>query len=219
MPQNTGFQDPGVRAGLVLRVRALLHRFAAGRAGTAAEVSDMTTDELIRFLTENGRRWVAAQREAFQPSSDPISEEDRSVLRHHFGNTVLNCTRFTWVDEITNPDFYEELEAAGEPMPLDFRLMTAITYVDTIVISRSQYEGPATWRPLLFHELVHVVQYRVLGLDRFVRQYIDGWAGNGFFYESIPLERMAYELQGRFDLVSPRFSVEAEVVRALGGAA
>jgi hypothetical protein len=175
----------------------------------------MTTDELVRFLVENGRRWVAAQREAFAPTSDPISEEDRAVLRNYFGHAVLQGSRVVWVDEIPNPDFYAAVERAGLPMPLDFRLMSGMTFGDTILISRSQFEGPATWRPLLFHELVHVVQYRILGVDRFVSQYIEGWAGNGFFYESIPLERMAYELQGRFDL-GARFSVESEVVRALG---
>jgi hypothetical protein len=176
---------------------------------------DMTTDEMVQFLVENGRRWVAAQREAFQPTSDPVSEEDRAVLRHYFGHAVLQGSRLTWVDEIANPDFYADFERAGVPIPLDFRLMTGITFVDTIVISRSQFEGPATWRPLLFHELVHVVQYRVLGVDRFVAEYVNGWARNGFFYESIPLEAMAYELQGRFDRASDRFSVETEVVRAL----
>ncbi len=176
----------------------------------------MTTDELVRFLVEHGRRWTAAQRDAFAPTSDPISEEDRAVLGPYFGHAVLQAARVSWVDEIANPDFYETVARAGMPMPLDFRLMTGITFVDTIVVSRSQFEGPATWRPLLFHELVHVVQYRVLGLDRFISEYVDGWARNGFFYESIPLERMAYELQGRFDLASSRFSVESEVVRQLG---
>ena len=175
----------------------------------------MTTDELVHFMVENGRRWVAAQREAFAPSSEAISEEDRAVLRQYFGHAVLQTSRFAWVDEIPNPDFYDALEQAGQPRPLDFRLMSAITFVDTIVVSRSQFEGPASWRPLLFHELVHVVQYRVLGLDRFVADYVGGWARNGFFYESIPLEAMAYALQGRFDLAS-RFSAESAVVRELG---
>ncbi|MGH9369472.1 MAG: hypothetical protein ACRD3M_17595 [Thermoanaerobaculia bacterium] len=175
----------------------------------------MTTDALVRFLVEHAPRWVAAQREAFQPTSDPISPEDREILRHYFGHAVLQASRLTWVDEIPNPDFYVALERAGQPRSLDFGLMTGITFVDTIVVSHSQYEGPATWRPLLFHELVHVVQYRILGLERFVGEYIEGWARNGFFYEKIPLERMAYELQGRFDLAAGRFSAEAEVVRAL----
>jgi hypothetical protein len=175
----------------------------------------MTTDELVQFLVENGQLWVAAQREAFQSKSNPISEQDRTVLCHYFGHAVLQGSRLAWADEIANPDFYADLERAGQPIPLDFRLMTGITFVDTIVISRSQFEGPATWRPLLFHELIHVVQYRVLGLDRFVQEYLNGWARNGFFYESIPLERMAYELQGRFDRASGGFSAESEVVRAL----
>jgi len=179
----------------------------------------MTTDEMVRFMVEQGRDWVTAQREAYLPASDPISEEDRAVLRHYFGHAVLQASRLAWTDEIANPDFYAEIERAGLPMPLDFRLMTAITFADTIVVSRSQYEGPATWRPLLFHELVHAVQYRVLGIDRFVSNYVHGWADHGFYYESIPLERMAYELQGRFDLGASRFSVEDAVVRALGSPA
>ena len=179
----------------------------------------MTTDELVRFLVDRARRWVPAQREAFLPVSEPISEEDRAVLRPHFGHGVLQSSRVAWVDEIANPAFYAELERAGAPTPLDFRLMSGITFGDVMVMSRSQFEGPATWRPLLFHELVHVVQYRVLGVDRFVAEYVEGWARNGFFYEAIPLERMAYELQGRFDLAASRFSVESEVVRALTAAA
>ena len=178
----------------------------------------MTTDELVHFLVDRGRRFVAAQREAFLPVSEPISEEERAVLRPHFGHTVLQASRVAWVDEIANPGFYAELERLGAPSPLDFRLMSGITFVDVMVMSRSQFEGPATWRPLLFHELVHVVQYRVLGIDRFVLEYVEGWARNSFFYEAIPLERMAYELQGRFDLAASRFSVESEVVRALTAA-
>ncbi|MEI4927343.1 hypothetical protein Q8G50_33035, partial [Klebsiella pneumoniae] len=84
---------------------------------------------------------VAAQRDAFAATSSPISEEDRAVLRQYFGHTVLQASRFAWVDEIANPDFYETLGRLGHPTPLDFRLMTAITFVDTIVVSRSQFEG------------------------------------------------------------------------------
>jgi hypothetical protein len=28
------------------------------------------------------------------------------------------------------------------------------------------------WLPLLFHELVHVVQYKVLGLEGFMQRYV-----------------------------------------------
>jgi hypothetical protein len=175
----------------------------------------MTHDEMVRLLAARAPAWVAAQREAFLPASDAVSEEDRVVLSAYVGPALLQSARLAWTDEIANPDFYAEVEAAGLPRPLDFRLMTAITFVDTIVVSRSQFEGPACWRPLLFHELVHVAQYRALGLERFVSDYVRGWAANGFYYEAIPLERMAYALQTRFERAEGRFSVESEVVRAL----
>ena len=179
----------------------------------------MTTDEMVRLMVARAPAWVAAERDAFLPASNPISEEDRVVLSAYLGPAVLQSARLAWIDEIPNPDFYAEIERAGLPRPLDFRLMTAITFVDTIVVSRSQYEGPGSWRPLLFHELVHVVQYRILGVERFVSEYVRGWASNGCFYEAIPLERMAYALEKRFGRGEHRFSVEAEVVRALSAAA
>ena len=53
---------------------------------------------------------------------------------------------------------------------------------------------------LVFHELVHVVQYEILGgVDEFSRQYVLGYATGGFEYATIPLEAVAYELQQRFE--------------------
>lgn len=175
----------------------------------------MTSDDVVELLIDRGRRWVATQRDAFQATSDPLSSEDRLVLGTHFGHNVLNRARVAWVDEIANPDFYSAPEFSGAPIPLDFRTMAGITFLDTIVLSRSRSGGPARARPLLFHELVHVVQYRVLGLDRFVEEYVRGWAENGRSYDAIPLERMAYGMQDRFERAEGRFSVETEVVREL----
>ncbi len=93
-----------------------------------------------------------------------------------------------------------------EPAALpNFSLMAAITFVDTIVSHE-----PFTDR-LLFHELVHVVQYQKLGLPEFAAKYVRGFL-NGGSYEAIPLEVNAYELEARFaaEPAMP-FSAEAEV--------
>src|SRR5205085_5011574 len=67
-------------------------------------------------------------------------------------------------------------------------------------------------RPL-FHELVHVEQYRQLGIPRFSELYVGGFL-NGGSYEAIPLEVNAYTLGGRFESEPRRmFSVEDEVGR------
>lgn len=69
---------------------------------------------------------------------------------------------------------------------------------------------------LLFHELVHVVQYSLLGLDSFVEQYVLGWVQSGGTYEHIPLERLAFDLEGRYtSQAHVFFSVEVEVRRLL----
>jgi hypothetical protein len=87
----------------------------------------------------------------------------------------------------------------------DFSLMAAITFVDTVVSHE-----PFTQR-LLFHELVHVIQYKKLSLLEFAAKYVRGFLSGGS-YESIPLEMNAYELDARFAAApASAFSVEAEV--------
>jgi len=59
--------------------------------------------------------------------------------------------------------------------------------------------------------LVHVEQYRQLGVPRFAGLYVRGFL-NGGGYDGIPLEMNAYELGGRFEADPARkFSVEEEV--------
>ena len=89
--------------------------------------------------------------------------------------------------------------AQGIPAPLDFTQMAGITFLDTVLILRTKADlSEAALTSLLFHEAVHVVQYEHLGLDRFMHEYVMGWAANGFEYRNIPLERQAYALQDRF---------------------
>lgn len=89
----------------------------------------------------------------------------------------------------------------------DQSTMAAITFSDVVVSHVPFTEG------LLFHELVHVEQYRQLGIPRFSDLYVRGFL-NGGSYEAIPLEVNAYMLGGRFESDPHRvFSVEHEVGR------
>jgi len=108
---------------------------------------------------------------------------------------------------VNNPPFYDELVEMGfeEAALPDFSLMTAITFVDTVVSHE-----PFKARPL-FHELVHVLQYERLGVAEFAMRYVRGFLGGGSC-ESIPLEMSAYELDGRFaSAPTNAFSVASEV--------
>jgi hypothetical protein len=76
------------------------------------------------------------------------------------------------------------------------------------------------WLPLLFHELVHLVQVEVEGRDEHVAAYVRGWASRGFEYRSIPQEEQAFELAARFRAAPKRpFSVVSEVARRFAAAA
>ena len=97
----------------------------------------------------------------------------------------------------------------GEFFDIAFTQMNGITFSDTVVLTQA-YSDPNVSAPLLFHECVHVVQYRKLGVDRFVEEYVRGWADNNYDYSSIPLEQEAYALENRFSS-GERFSVEAVV--------
>ncbi len=103
------------------------------------------------------------------------------------------------------------------PLPLDFTTMEGITFVDTILVSDREHPPDQPLAPLLFHELVHVVQYAMLSLPVFMSRYVRGWAEAGQDYFSIPLEEGAYAVQNRY-VAQPNasFSVEEEVRRQLG---
>ncbi len=124
------------------------------------------------------------------PRRSRTSGEVRVVLQEH----------------VVNPPFYPQLRRFGLVNLPDFSAMAAITFVD-VVVSRV----PLT-TPLLFHELVHVVQYAELGVEAFPERYVQGFLRGGS-YERIPLEMNAYELGRRFE-ADPRrsFSAEAEVI-------
>jgi len=64
---------------------------------------------------------------------------------------------------------------------------------------------------LLFHELVHVVQYEKLGIVNFAAKYVNGFLSGGS-YEAIPLEMNAYQLDARFAAApAETFSVSDQV--------
>jgi hypothetical protein len=80
-----------------------------------------------------------------------------------------------------------------------------VTYQDTYFLETSA----ASSESIHFHELVHAVQWRVLGPHDFLLMYAAGLAEHG--YEGSPLEAMAYAHQARFEAGGPPYSVEAEV--------
>ena len=119
--------------------------------------------------------------------------------------TILNTASVVPTERLPVPPFSALglWEFAGfENQPL-----SGITYKDTYFLQRSV----ATDETLHLHELVHVVQWQVLGPKDFLLLYAAGFSEHG--YRRCPLEALAFDHQRRFDGGQPPYSVEEEVWR------
>jgi len=111
----------------------------------------------------------------------------------------LSRSYFVTTEQIPKPDF-PELRQAGMGDFID-RPLSGITYKDTYFIKK----GCESDLELHFHELVHVVQWQILGASNFIGRYIEEMKQYG--YEDAPLEEMAYGLQNTFSKKTYPFNV------------
>jgi hypothetical protein len=148
--------------------------------------------------------YIAGQRTAFHGKAAPIGEEHKKTLEGFFPVDLLNKVRVVR-GRAPEPSFYPQLRTLGIRNAPPFSDTAGITFQDVVV-----HVEPLTL-PLLFHELVHTVQYKHLGLQGFADAYVRGFLTGGS-YEEIPLEKPAYELEGKFSANSAAtFSLEDDV--------
>lgn len=168
------------------------------------------SDQQIARVIQQVATYIEQQRQIYRGVASPLDGRQTTAMRPFFSASALHSTRAIVLSaqRASNPPFYVEFikmgfEAGSLP---DFALMRAITFVDTVISHE-----PLT-DTLLFHELVHVVQYEKLGVPEFATKYVTGFLQSGGLYEAIPLEMNAYELDARF-ASAPRkiFSVETEI--------
>lgn len=158
----------------------------------------MDPRSLLPWLIQEGAQWVQAQRDAHRPHARPLGDREVDTLERFFGPIILNLASIRFVQRIHNPPFYPLLVQSGLSV-IDFAQGGGITFIDTIVISQECMPPGPVPLSLVFHELVHVVQYDLVGVDEFVRRYVRGWFAHGQEYTLIPIERQAYELQARYE--------------------
>jgi len=168
--------------------------------------SPQLTPELIAEVSSLVAGYITAQREKALPLAVPLSPAQRASMEGFFLPQVLDARLLVLTESrVENPPFYVPLRRMGFTNLPSFSTMAAVTFCD-VVVSHQPFTDD-----LLFHELVHVEQYRQLGIPRFAELYVRGFLSGGG-YDGIPLEINAYELGGRFER-SPqtRFSVADEV--------
>ena len=103
------------------------------------------------------------------------------MLQPFFPSDVLSAVRIT-CGRASEPTFYPQLCSLGIRNAPAFSEMAGITFEHVIV-----HVAPLS-PTLLFHELVHAVRYKHLGLNGFAKGYVRGFLSGGS-YQEIPLAR------------------------------
>jgi hypothetical protein len=163
----------------------------------------------VAQVSEMVAGYISAQRGKYASRAFPLSAQQSAPLASFFERDVLGSVRLLVLrgERVPNPEFYPMLRSLGFKNLPDQSTMAAITFCDVVVSHEPFSDG------LLFHELVHVEQYRQLSIPNFSELYVRGFL-NGGSYEAIPLEINAYSLEDRFRRnPGQAFSVQAEVTK------
>ena len=155
--------------------------------------------------------WLKQTIAAHAPQAQRIEALAFPRLPQYFSPKLLAFAKVAYVDTVPTPP----LSSIGLDQFADFENTepSGITYFDTI-ISRTEMRGNEAH---IFHELVHVIQWQVLGMESFVAAYADGLERIG--YRQCPLEMMAYNLESVFRHSSSPFDVFAVVREQLAAIA
>jgi hypothetical protein len=169
------------------------------------------SDEQIAQVSGLLAQYIGSQQVRHAPRAVPLSREQKGAMAGFFLPQLIDATRLLVLrgERVANPEFYPMLRNMGFHNLPDQSRMAAITFSDQVVSHVHFTDG------LLFHELVHVEQYRQLGIPRFAELYVRGFVKGGS-YEAIPLEVNAYALGGRYENNhAQHFSVADEVARRI----
>ncbi len=151
--------------------------------------------------------WIRQTLAAHVPTARPVASLGFTRLPHYFIPATLAAAKVVAVDVVPLPP----LTALGLGLYADFERMSAsgITYLDTIFVQTDLAEDERVH----FHELVHIVQWSLLGPERFLAAYADGL--EQFGYRNSGLEEMAYRLDSQFQPGTAAFDVEQVVAAEL----
>jgi hypothetical protein len=162
---------------------------------------------MISQLATMVEDYINNSRKKYAPQAAPLTDAQRNVMQPFFSVAVLDSVRLCVLHgtRVSNPSMYPMAKMMGIRNLPDFAALAAVTFVD-VIVSHEDFTDV-----LLFHELVHVVQYAQMGIKEFATRYVNGFIHRGS-YEQIPLETHAYALETRFsENGSQAFSVEDEV--------
>ncbi|HEV7551559.1 MAG TPA: hypothetical protein VGP65_07750 [Candidatus Angelobacter sp.] len=162
---------------------------------------------MVSQLANMVEDYITSSRKKYAPQALPLTDAQRSAMQPFFSPAVLDSARLCVLrgTRVSNPSMYALAKMMGIRNLPDFADMAAITFVEVIVCHQEFTDE------LLFHELVHVVQYAQMDVREFAARFVNEFIQGGSF-EEIALEKFACALEARFSQnASQVFSVFDEV--------
>lgn len=149
---------------------------------------------LAGAMTPAAVLWVLMMRRTGRRRGRSLATSELAMMRPFFSDDVLADVRIGDVSAITESRLTRLTHAIGIGV-VDPRVLRGMALIDTVLIE----PGASGDMSLLFHELVHIAQYRKHGLWTFLFRYLRDWLAGGRSYLGIGAEDEAYALQARFD--------------------
>ena len=151
--------------------------------------------------------WIRLTLAAHEKNAKSVASVGFVRLPLYFSHELIASTKYVAVNRPPMPP----LSALGLKRFAAFEQgdYDGTTYLDTFFLKTSHVANEG----LYFHELIHVVQWRVLGPERFLAAYADGL--ETFGYRNSPLEAMAYDAQAAFAQSTQIFDAEKLVAEKL----
>lgn len=153
------------------------------------------------------RQYLHDQRREYRPQGVALSADQHIKMKPFFSLDLRAAIRIVGLRNrrIPNPPLYAEAKALGLTHLPELTHMASLTFEDVVVFSSEITDR------LLFHALVHAVQFKVLGLERYTELFVRSFLRTRA-YVSVPLEMHALSLELKFaENPDEPFSVEEKV--------
>jgi hypothetical protein len=153
------------------------------------------------------RAWIQKTLEFYEKNAKVVASMHFVRLPLYFDPSLLETAKFIAIDRVPMPP----LSAMGLSRFAVFEQgdFNGITYLDRYFIKQTV----ETQEAVHFHELIHVIQWRLLGPEGFLRAYANGL--EEFGYENSPLEKIAYDAEASFKRSSAIFDAQKFVAERL----
>jgi hypothetical protein len=178
-----------------------------GVDGSGGKRCGMSPEEFAKYYPPL-LDWIRTTLTASAQVAQTVAFRGFSRLPLYFTEKTLASTKVVLLDPLPMPP----LSSMGLARFAKFERgnFDGITYIDTVFLKPTQSNN----ENIYFHELVHVIQWRLLGPDRFLFSYANGL--ECFGYRQSPLGAMAFDAETAFVSSTAIFDAEKLVADRLG---